>query len=169
VPESTVNTHALARAVTRMARDGVVDLDRRRAMLGYDQLGEIEHQFQLPVEGTVAANPSWTDVTIEFDVDFFEAQQQRDSPLTLPQVWVGATLSVTDDDENDTGSGVAYSVIVTDWNQDDRGAYIGCSVRMGIWAPGLTGGTVNVEGLIHLTFQGYGAPTENSPDLDVGT
>lgn len=162
----SVSTHALSRAVVRMARDGVVDLERRRAATGYDQLGEIEQQFQLPIEGSVIATPVWTDITIEFDVDFFEAQEQRDSPLTLPQMYVGATLTVTDEDEDDAG-GVAYSVFVIDWDDDDRAAYTGCTVRVGMWNP--DGTPVSVEGLLHLTFQGYGAPRADSADLDVGT
>lgn len=165
----TVDTHALARAVRRMARDGVVDLERRRAATRYDALGELEQQFQIVAEGVAAATPAWTDVTIEFDVDFFEAQEQRDSPLTIPQMYVGATLAVTDDEEDDAG-GVAYSVFVLNWTGDDRAAYTGCTVRVGMWIPGgLDEDRVNVEGLIHLTFQGYGAPREDSPDLDVGT
>lgn len=166
----STSTHALARTMTRIARDGVVDLEKQRAAKGFDELGELEQQFQLPLDARVGTDAVVVDFAVEFDVYFFEAQEQRDSPLTVPQFHSGAVLRVTDDNDAD-GGGVAYSIVVTDWVEDDRAAYIGAKLRLTLWRPPGAPAAINVEGYLHLSFQGYGAPSEDddSPDIDTGT
>jgi hypothetical protein len=44
----------------------------------------------------------------------------------------------------------------------------GAKVTVGACVPGAVG-SFDFTGALHLTFQGYGAPTENDMVLDVGT
>ncbi len=143
-----------------------LDLEKRRALLGYDMLQEQEQQFQLPIAGTAAAAISFASVDLLFAVDFFDAPEQRDSPLSVPQFTFGAFIAPTVQPDNPTGA-VLVTACVSEWTLDDRGAIVGATVTVGTCVPGAAD-EFPFEGYVHLTFQGYGAPSENEAVLDVG-
>ncbi len=156
-------------AINRAHRQAVISspiaLDKRRAALGYDALAESEQQFQLPISGTAQASLAWATAEVIFDVEFFDAPEQRDSVLAVPLFTFGAFIETTvGSSENPTGA-VMVTACVQEWNVDDRGAYIGATVAVGVMASVARA----YSGYVHLAFQGYGAPTENVPQLDVGT
>lgn len=150
--------HGLQRAVTGMTIGHIRSLEKRRAMLGYDALGEIQNRFQVPISGAAGAEIGWDEVEVTFDVKFVYAPEQYDSPLTMPHFTYGPVLDVA----------VAISAAVTDWTADTTGAITGATVKLGACQPGASG-TTAFEGFVHLTFKGFGAPKEDSTDLDVGT
>ena len=127
-------------------------------MLGYDALQELEQQFQVPVAGAGASVAANATTTLVFDVEFFDAPEQRDSSLTVPHFTFGAYLE----------GQVMISASVLVWTTDSRGAFIGAEVTIGVCAPG-SAIEVPYSGYVHLTFQGYGAISENVDTLDVGT
>ncbi len=163
----SVARHSLDRASRGIRISAPLALDKRRAMLGYDALAETEQQFQLPLAGTATANMSFGTADLEFSVDFFDAPEQRDSPLSEPQFTFGAFIDPTEQTDNPTGA-VLVCACVSEWVRDTRGAITGAKVTIGTCVPGALG-QFDFTGTVHLTFQGYGAPTENEAVLDVGT
>lgn len=154
----TIRRHAIHRAQREVRISSPLALDARRKALGYDALQEIEHQFQVPISGVAGGTAGYAATTLEFDVDFFDAPEQRDSSLSVPHFSFGAYV---------TGADVMVSCCVTAWNIDDRGAIVGADVSIGVCSPGRTT-SLAYEGYVHLTFQGYGALSENIETLDVG-
>lgn len=154
------NTHALGRAVRRLSVGGAVALERRRAMLDIDKLHEMELQFQIPLSGTVDEGVYWSEATLEFEYDFFSAPSQRDSPLTMPHFTYGAVVSGESVAESNP-NGVPYvTCAVVEYVTDAREAVTGARVAVGVSAPD---GETEYEGYVHLSFQGFGTPSE---DLD---
>jgi hypothetical protein len=162
---------ASERLVRGVSIDSVVDLERRRAMLDADALNEIDHQFQLPISGVATSTMAWVTKTVEFDVEFVFAPEQRDSALTMPHFTYGAVaraeVDTTIEGANPSGA-LAISAVVLDWVTDTRRNVItGAQVAVGVMFSGNT--TPQFHGTVHLTFQGFGALAENDEVLDVGT
>lgn len=156
----TVKVHALNRSIRALTIDGIRALDKRREMLGFDAMGEIEQQFQLEIEGSAGAIIAWSEVNVAFHVDFYSAADLRDSPYTVPHFTFGAVLT--------GGAPALISACVREWDIDDTDTVHGAKVAVGVCNPGATQAT-RFDGYLHLTFQGYGAPVEGSlPDLDTG-
>lgn len=155
----SLSIHSIDRAITAGSVHNILNLDKMRAAVGYDQLQEIEHQFQIAIEGTATTNLTWEVFDLAFDVEFFFAPQQRDSPLTVPHFTYGASVTgETTDTANPNGVvGVLASVI--GWSQDDRTAITGSKLAVGVFCGGPSSDTtVDFDGYLHLTFQGFGAP-----------
>lgn len=149
-------TGAVSRAVRGITVDAITSLDKKRQQLGFDSLGELEQQFQLAIEGTAAQTIAWEEREIKFNVEFYDATEQRDSSFTVPHVTYGAVI--TSDDP------VMISVCVREWNERSDRAIVGATVAVGATNPG--GSQVDFEGYVHITFQGYGAPTEDAATMD---
>lgn len=163
----SVRRHALTRGQREVVVAAPIAAERRRAMLAADALDERELQFQLPISGTVEATPAFGTVDLTFDIEFFDAPEMRDSPLRYPQFSFGYFIDPTDQDESNPTGAVMLTACVSEWVIDPRGAFTGAKVTVCVCVPG--GGGFPYSGFVHLTFQGYGAPVENSSDLDVGT
>lgn len=160
-----VSTHALERSIRELSIGGVLALDKRRNLAGYDQLQEIEHQFQIPISGKASSGAGWTKVKLAFDVAFVFAPEQRDSPLAIPHFSYGPVVSGqpplgSSADPNNPDSLVAVFCQVIDWARDGASdAIVGAVV--GVGCSTLGGSDVEFTGYLHLTFQGYGAPSES--------
>lgn len=163
----SVRRHALLRAAS-VSSSTIRDLERRRAMLGYDALSEIEQQVQIAINGTATATLMWTTATVDFNVSFAMAPEQRDSALTMPHFTYGVYVASAGASDDST-LGIAVQVNVRSWVRDaDTRAVTGATVVIG--AASGTEDTVEFSGYVHLSFQGFGAPTEPTPaDLDIGT
>lgn len=158
-----MTTQALRGSLHAVSIDTVKSVREREHQLAHDGLGELEHQFHIHLDGTAETLIAWTSVDISFDVDFFHAEEQRDSPLDVPHFLWGSYLP---EDELATDP-PAIQAHVTGWTRDDRGAFIGATVKIGVWSPG--GDSLDYQGWVHVSFQGWGAPAENEAALDVGT
>lgn len=158
---------ALSHVQRGMVISAPIATERRRAMLAYDELAERELQFQLPISGTVESIAAFGTVDLVFDVEFFDAPEQRDSPLRYPQFTFGAFIDPTDQGVGNPTGAVMVTACVSEWVSDARGAFTGAKVTVCACLPG--GGGFAYSGFVHLTFQGYGAPTENDAFLDTGT
>lgn len=155
----SVKVHALNRSIQALTIDTIRALDKRREMLGFDAMGEFEQQFQLEIDGEAGAIIAWFDVDVRFDIDFYRAEDQRDSPYTVPHFWYGAVIT--------TETPALISACVRAWDIDDSDTVHGARVAIGVCNPGATVATP-FSGYVHLTFQGYGAPVEGEVDMDIG-
>lgn len=168
----------MARALRQESIGNVMDLDRRRAMLGYDSLQEIDHQFQVAIEGIATPNLTFMEFDLPFDVEFFFTPQQRDSPLVVPQFTFGAQVigDATPADANNPSGCVGVTACIVGWASDPtRNAITGARVAIGVWCggPGGVSQQIDFNGFVHLTFQGFGAPGgadggDNNPAANVG-
>jgi hypothetical protein len=68
-----MRVHAINRSIQALTIDTTRHLEARREMLGFDALGEIEQQFQLPMEGSAGEVIGWFEIKLKFDVDFYNA------------------------------------------------------------------------------------------------
>lgn len=154
-----MRAHAINRSIRALTIDTVRALDERRHMLGLDALGELEQQFQLPIEGSAGEVLAFFEVPVQFDVEFYNAPEQRMSPYTLPQFTYGTVIT--------SEQPVLVTACVRRWDLDDAETVKGALVAVGVCSPGTTV-EIPFVGYVHLTFQGYGAPVENFADLDTG-
>ena len=152
--------HALERTIEHLTHGAALALDRRRAQLGYDQLGELEQQFQIAIRGRAQTRLTTQKITLDFDVEFYNATEQRDVPFTVPTFSWGVVL-------DETSNFVIVNAAVTKWNIDDRHAIVGADVTLASYVPSTA--DLSFSGYVHLVFQGYGAPAENDQILDVGS
>lgn len=150
---------ALDRSIRGMTIDTIRNLDQRREMLGYDEMGELEQQFQIDVQGTAGSIIGWVDFDLTFGVDFYNAPNRRNSPYTLPHFTYGYLLTTPDP--------VVLTACVRSYKLDDKDTVQGASISIGAYDPGSTK-IKEFTGVVHLVFQGYGAPVENFADIDVG-
>ena len=154
-----VHVHAINRSVRALTVDTIRDLERRRHMLGFDALGELEQQFQLAIEGQAGEVIGWFEIPLTFNVEFYNAVDQRDSPYTIPHFTYGSVIT--------SQTPALITACVRRWDIDEQDTVSGATVAVGVCNPG-TDIATPFQGYIHLTFQGYGAPVENFADLDVG-
>lgn len=145
--------HALDRMADEITLGVARSMQARRerdADMGFD---EAEQEFQVEVSGTGDTTAGFASKEIEFDYQFIYAPAQRDSDLEVPQFSYGFECDAD----------IMLSAHVREWLRDaSNGAYVGATVRVGVLA-GASG--VAYSGVLHLSFAGYGAPIESSPDI----
>lgn len=152
--------HVAHRAQQDIRISSPLALEKRRAMLAPDSLVELEQQFQVPISGIASKIIGFGLTTLTFEVDFFDAPEQRDSSLTAPHFTYGVVASF------EPADGLLVTACVTEWITDARGAFTGAVVAIG--ASSGSESTSEYSGHVHMRFQGYGALTENIETLDVG-
>jgi hypothetical protein len=128
----------------------IKQVEHRRRETKFDELGEIEQQFQIPVSGFAAGTIASASTTVDFDVEFVPSVNQRYSNLIYPQVYVGIEIT--------TGLPMIQAV-VTGWTTDDRDVISGATVTVSAVRPGATDAVAYV-GVVHISFQGWGAVAE---------
>lgn len=145
--------NSLSKALDEFTHGAAESRSAKQRQLGLDALQEVIVQYQLPVSGTAVAIPAFTSITIDFDVLFVDATEQRDSPYVEPNLTFGAVLD----------SPVMLSACVTEWTRPLNRASIinGAVVYIGVIGTGDA-----FSGNVHLSFQGYGALDEA---IDLGT
>lgn len=126
-------------------------LDVARAAAGFDDLGEIEQQIQFEISGFAGNAIGWDEETVEFDVEFVNAVDQRYSNLTKPHFTFGPVITSL--------TPVLVTAEVRSWTMDSREVISGCVLAIGVCNPGAVVG-VGYSGLVDVTFQGFGAPVE---------
>lgn len=156
--------HRITRSLQKLHHGDAVAMERRRAELGWDELQEIEQQFQIPIEGSVGSGSPINLLTgFGFDVEFFDATEQRDSPFTVPHFTYGVVL-----DAEAADAMVCVHACVSGWDIDEsRNAVVGANVNITIFTVGFGGA---FEGYVHAVFQGFGARIESDEamNIDVG-
>lgn len=172
MPSDSLRTGAVSRAVRGLTVEPAQALDKRREQIGVDALSERDQQIRLPIDGRATENLTWGEIDIDFDLEFYNATEQRDVPYTLPHFTYGVVIP--------EGEPVLVFVAVRSWKQrEDDDTVSGCRVAVGIMDPNFFGtvdGNVPPQdrpvigtpfaGWIDLNFQGYGALAESGADID---
>lgn len=127
---------------------------------------EREQQFQFPFNGTIGLVPVETTFKILFDHIFAgDPGYARDSQLGEPIARFGFRIDTAP-------AGTVPYAHVSSWIQDDDKNFIGANVLVGAHNPAVLDTqatyTQPFAGLIHCTFQGYGATIDNPGDILAG-
>lgn len=146
-------THSAQRAISALTVG--VAKSRQRKLRRDAEMGLRERllQYQSTISGNAASVIAYAQVDVDFDYDFYFAPGNRESDLARPQFWPGLEVD----------NQVLWSAQVRSWVDDENtGATIGAVVELAIMASELT----SYEGVLHMTFQGYGALNDgDSPDI----
>jgi hypothetical protein len=160
--------HSLSRSIQRLAVDVVRDRERRVAGTGPMRMAEREEQFQIQVSGIATDMPGYVSAELEFETGFVIASGDRNSELQRPQVMMGYELTEVARINVEAGQvtqppalGVILCAVIRDWKFTESLVMTGASVAVTAIAPG---DEVSFRGFVHVTFEGYGAPTEPKPD-----
>lgn len=145
----------LRRAVQAMTVGAQDDTTRRRNMLEPDTAKERDQQLQMAISGVAGSIASWSsDIAVTFDTYFHCAPGNRASNLIYPHFTHGAVIT--------TGDPVVVHAVVTEWTRDGNLTTTGCKFKWCAFAPDQPDIPYNFAGMLHLHWQGYGAP----PDVD---
>lgn len=152
-----VASNSLQRSLAYLTLGAVRDIERARAAVASSKLQEGFQQFQIPVMGTANYGVLWAKLKLEFDFIFFAATGQRDSPYDRPQFSYGYVVEAADDKAPVVPVFVSCAVQYID---TDDGATRGCWLHVGVLSP--TAEARPFEGYLHVTFQGWGAPSDDA-------
>lgn len=134
---------------------GVVQaMDRFFTEKALEALREVDEQFKIAISGRAEEFPVWDQVDIKFGTTFVDATGQRDSPFDRPHFTYGAEIT--------SGKPVGVMATVMKWKVNEKAETIAARVAVGVVATDLS---TKFEGLVHLTFQGYGAPVDVYGDV----
>lgn len=137
---------------------GVVQAQRTREReLGPLSAGDIVQQVQVPVSGRVGRTPVQDDFEVQWEHPFLTRVAKGQSTMSFdnPTFATGIELKSADP--------VMLNVHLTDWVEDDSSFIVGAKVRLSAWSPNAPK-LSRFSGIVHLTFFGYAAPTEEDPE-----
>jgi hypothetical protein len=128
---------------------------RDRVLQGTDMTQNI----QIPVSGVAWREPVWTQIEVSWAYPFLNRidRSRTDSDLEDPHFNYGCELQ--------SDANVIIMAQIRDWIEDpETGWLIGAQVRVCAWCP--QGRKKHSwTGKIHMSFTGYGAPSEDESGL----
>lgn len=141
---------SLGRSLSRMAIHVNQEANKKTHEGDRFAANETDQQFQLDIAGKARATPIIGTSKLFFDETIYCDIANRDNPNLEPHVYVGKVI--------DSGPHVFIDAHVTSWSRDPNGNYVGCTVRVGAYDP--TDSRRNFSGRLHVTIQGYSAPSD---------
>lgn len=122
-----------------------------KVLRGYDMTQNV----QIPCSGIAWREPTWAKFDIRWQVPFLNNidRSRTDSDLDKPHFTTGAELQ--------SDANVILTAQVRSWTTDpETGWLVGAQVRVCAWCPQARK-KHPWTGVIHLSFTGYGAPSED--------
>lgn len=110
---------------------------------------------QVPLQGRVAEKPQRVEVPVTWPYPFVYAPAQTDSNLELPHFAPGVELL--------SPSPVIIIAQLHAWTRNEEEWTNGATIGVTAWIPGAKK-KHTFSAMLHLTFTGYGAPTEDEDD-----
>jgi hypothetical protein len=147
----SLDTHQLHRSLAAMAHDIRDRVDQNQQRKSQYSLRETECQIQIDIAGLSGGETIWKDVEVTFPERFYAADGKRDTPNDDPHYSSGYTV--------ESGPPVMISAHVSEWITSGDDEYLGARVRIGAFDTANTGEMFT--GVVHLTFQGVGAPVDD--------
>lgn len=151
---SGVNTHALSRSLRALSIGAIKSFDDATRQYQRDSLGELDHQFQVPISGEAGGVAAWQQLEVHFFAPLIDGRGERQSDYADPHFTYGSTIT--------KGPPVGVLCNVRRWLEAD-GIYSGAVVEIGVFRPGATD-SKTFAGEVHLNFQGYGLPDSDESD-----
>lgn len=153
---SSVRTGALSRSIAALAFDTAKQVKEDEEDRVRESLAEYMQQFQVPIKGTIGGTPGWANLTLDFDIPMLRSPAQRAVPFDKPTVSIGSVI--------ETGVDGILTAYVRRWIEDEVEVN-GALMRVGLYAPEATV-EVAFAGVLHVTFQGFGAIRDDIDDFD---
>lgn len=157
------NVHALRRSVAALAFGVVRDVNAKAATDGAEALVERDHQLQVPISGKASAqlvSAQWQTFTVTFETSFpSDAQGHRNPDFANPHFTFGYEMQ--------SAASVMLTVCIKSWTKNQNGDVTGAVIRVAALALGARR-NVPFRGVLHLNFQGWGAPVDDSTGENVG-
>lgn len=123
---------------------------RKDALEAQHKLREIEQQFQFEISGVATKTLTFEEVTVPFDYNYYYAPGQRESNLDFPHFTFGSQ----------TNPSVGVHATISQWMRDQPDG----SINGAVVAVGAHGNNQAFTGVVHLTFQGFGALIEEGEE-----
>lgn len=149
MPRGGITQQRLQKGMQRLTIGTVQAMDKYFSEKEIEALKEMDEQFKIEVNGRAEEFPVWDQVDIKFGTTFVDATGQRDSPFDRPHFTYGAEIT--------SDSPVGILACVMNWKVNDKGETTAARVAIGAVATDLS---TMFSGLVHMTFQGYGAPVD---------
>jgi hypothetical protein len=92
-------------------------------MLGFDALGEIEQQFQLPIEGSAGEVIGWFEIKLS-STSSSTTPPTAHVPYTLPHFTYGSVI--------ESAAPALITACVREWDIDDVDTVSGAKVAIGV-------------------------------------
>lgn len=124
------------------------------------QMDEMLQQLQMPIAGYVKDKPISVRTDVYWPHPFVFAPAQRDSDFERPTFSMGVELLAD--------IPVILTGAIVGWHDSVEGYTIGAAIRVTAYIPDARK-KQRFNAIFHLTFQGYGAPTDdNTSDTSAG-
>lgn len=148
---------SLQRSLAALTIGTVKAREERSAMLDPISGGNMIQYRQVPVAGRVMKRPVSAEVNVDFDYPFAIATARTDSDQERPTYNVSVELL-------STGPVIILPQLVR-WIDADDGWTEGAVVRVTAWIPEANK-KHDFSAILHLSFSGYGVPTEDETDME---
>lgn len=135
----------IAKAMKGLTIGTIEGLKQAEKNFRVNGLQEVEEQIWVEFSGRAEEFAAWTTRDIDFVQHFVDATGNRDSPFDRPHFTYGYVL------ESPTPVGIFVTVM--DYRTNERNETVGARIAIGVVS---TDQSVNVEGRVNLTFQGFG-------------
>jgi hypothetical protein len=152
----TPSLQRLERSIKQLRIGAVRDMEGRQKRAQADGLIEREEQYHIAVSGLAEEFFNWSTFEIKFATLFVDGTGQRDSPFDRPHVLVGSELY--------SPTPVALQAVVMGWKTTDRNETMGATVAIGVAS---SDKPTQFKGAVHLTFQGFGQPSNTFSDQEL--
>lgn len=144
-----VHVGSVTRSIRAMTIGTLQARESKRREDWEDARDEYDQQFLVAVSARAHREPVWTPITVSFDVMFLDAPEQRKNFTPVPVFTYGM--------EYKSGTPAMVTVMVKEWHKSDLRGFSGATLIVGVAFPGAKK-QLSFNGVVHLNFQGYGAP-----------
>lgn len=145
---------SLQRSLAALTIGTVKAREERDAMLEPISGSNMIQYRQIPVAGKVSEKPVHAEVNVDWPYPIVAAPAQTDSDQERPHFALGVELLSTEP--------VMIFATVIGWIDADDGWTEGARLRITAWIPRARK-KHDFSAILHLTFSGYGIPTEDDP------
>lgn len=160
-------THDARAALDRALGAMTVGFERTRSRVSAEQAplepGDMQHLAQIPVKGSAGGTVTAFDTTVTWpDAPFLSRLQVNEDDVEPadPQFAFGYELQ--------SDANVIMGGCIKEWIEDERGLIVSARVRIFAFSPGATD-PLEFNGVAHLTFTGFAAPTDDDDDGTAST
>lgn len=146
---------ALERSLTALAVGIPQAADDRNAALEDFAAAEMDQYVHYRLRGSIGRDPAWHDIDLVFPYPFLSEVDPNatDTTLRVPHF-------VQPGVEWKNGPDIVVNAILRAWVRDEYGLFTGATMRLAVSAP-RAGKVDPIEAVLHFTFSGYAAPTED--------
>jgi hypothetical protein len=157
---------ALNRSLQALTIGVVKGVQAREKALSRTTLGDLVQHQQLDIAGYIGKDPHTYVFSVGWDIPFVYAPMQHDSDLERPHFNYGVELGQQPTTPMSAATPTDHPIIVCQivgWHDDHDGFTVAADVAVTSWIPGAKKKR-QFTATAHLSFWGYGAPTDDSDD-----